>query len=459
MLHHALRLVVLLAAAFPPPVSGAAPPALAPVVEAEEDVCTFTPADNGAGPLWCHGSTGVVRLGETVFASCIETLSKAKPLNNCLPLLFRRDGSSWRQIHRGSGRTREPCPLAVFPPDAVFLSINPTLTPPDTYGGPARPQVVEFSPDGKPVATHTPNWDGNPAFTEHSYRSFAADGEARELILLQNIGYDHAEWSFRDRTGRFSSCGKLVWPWGADYEKPQHIRTCYPAVAMRKRAVHFCGVSDIIEPKSAWRAYKKELTGRDWDYDFRRLFYTWSDDVTTAPFRPWVEISSREETCGWIFPMDLHPAQNGDVFLLWSERALDERLRAKFFPEAKQRYSLELARIREGRVVSRTAIVEGDEGLGGLRPGDGRFQVTEDGRLFVFYFVEGTDSAGTAIAENRVVEILPDGTAGRPVSVKFAEPLRAFFTATPRAGCRPSATLDLYGTIGQRMRYARVRLW
>jgi hypothetical protein len=43
------------------------------------------------------------------------------------------------------------------------------------------------------------------------------------LILFQNIGYTHAEWAFRDRSGN-SAQGKLVWPDGKEYPKPQPIR-------------------------------------------------------------------------------------------------------------------------------------------------------------------------------------------------------------------------------------------
>jgi hypothetical protein len=68
--------------------------------------------------------------------------------------------------------------------------------------------------------------------------------------------------------------------------------------------VYFCGVSDIVEPYPEWRAFKKELTGQGWDYDFRRLFYTWTPDITRARFRPWVEIASRDKTGGWLFPAD-----------------------------------------------------------------------------------------------------------------------------------------------------------
>src|SRR5262249_33674396 len=144
-----------------------------------------------------------------------------------------------------------------------------------------------------------------PRFTEHSYRSFAADLDAGEFILFQNIDYTHAEWTFRDRAGKWAAHGQLKWPWGAEYDQPQPIRTCYPDVALKNRAVHFFGVSDVQEPYKAWRDFKHELTGQHWDYDFRRLFYTWSPDVTKEPFHEWIEIASRDKTCGWVAPCDL----------------------------------------------------------------------------------------------------------------------------------------------------------
>ncbi|MBM3477260.1 MAG: hypothetical protein FJX75_28670, partial [Armatimonadetes bacterium] len=56
--------------------------ALQPRVEVEEDVYTYQGANNGSGPMWCHGSTCLVRIGERVFASGLETIPDAKPLNN-----------------------------------------------------------------------------------------------------------------------------------------------------------------------------------------------------------------------------------------------------------------------------------------------------------------------------------------------------------------------------------------
>jgi hypothetical protein len=434
-------------------------------VEIEEDVYSYEPADNGAGPLWCQGSTCLVRIGDDLVASGLETIKGAKPLNNCRWTLFHRGEQGWHKtLSDPSGRTREPCPLAGFPDGRLFLSANPTLnTDPDAYSGPARPEILQFAArnPGKPERTLLPEWSGSPKFTEHSYRSFAADGLSREMVLFQNIGYTHAEWSFLDRDGRWSVQGQLKWPWGADYAKPEPIRVCYPDVALRNREVHFCGVSDIIEPNPEWRAFKKQLTGRDWDYDFRRLFYTWSPDITTGKFEPWVEIASREKTCGWINPGDLWAAPNGDVHIVWTEKALDERLREKFFPGEKQSYSLNYAVLRKGTVVSRRTLLVAEEGKSNERPGRGRFQITPDNRLFVYFYVSGSDSTGKSISENRLLEILPDGSASNSVVVPLKKPFADFFTATIRAGSPPSKTLELLGTrqgSNTTISFARIRI-
>jgi hypothetical protein len=439
--------------------------ALRPVVEVEEDVYRHEPADNGAGPLWCQGSTCLVRIGDEIFASGLETIQDAKPLNNCRWMLFRRGEQGWQKVSFDpSGRTREPCPVAGFPDGRLFLSVNPTLnTDPNAYSGPARPEILQFTTrePGQAQRTLLSVWSGSPKFTEHSYRSFAADGPNREMILFQNIGYTHAEWSFFDREGRWSAQGQLPWPWGADYAKPGPIRTCYPNVALRNRAVHFCGVSDIVEPNPAWRAFKKQLTGREWDYDFRRLFYTWSPDITTGKFEPWVEIASREKTCGWVNPGDLWAAPNGDVHVLWTEKALDERLREKFFPGEKQSHALNYAVLRNGKVVSRRTLLVAEEGQSNERPGRGRFQITPDNRLFVFFYVSGSNATGKSISENRLLEILPDGSASHPVPVPLQKPFTDFFTATTRAGSPPSKTLELLGTTqGSRatIGFARIRI-
>ena len=446
----------------------AIPRALQATVEVEEDVYTYVPADNGAGPTWCGGSTCLVRIGDRVLVSGLQTISEARPLNNCRWTLYARGPGGWKlQQADKTGRTREPCPLACFPDGRVMLSVNPTLTPPSTYAGPARPEILQFDaadPSGKkPFSTILPKWQGKPPFSEHSYRSFAADGPGGELILFQNIGYTHAEWAFRDAKGNWPAQGKLAWPRGDEYDKPQPIRVCYPNVALKDRAVHFCGVSDIVEPYGKWRKAKEKITGRKWDYDFRRLFYTWCDDVTKGTFAPWVEIASRDKTCGWITPRDLWLGPDGRVHLLWSERALDTRLRKEFFPDAKQSHALNYAVVHKGKVMLRRALIEGGEGLSGEMPGAARFHVTPDGRLLVLCYVSGTGPGGKGLRENRLLEILPrpDGKAAPHTVLAVKKPFTSFFTATPRAGSAPAWVIDLLGEsagAARTMRYARIRL-
>lgn len=442
-----------------------ASPALRPVVEAEEDVYSYTNADNGAGPLWCHGSTCLVRIGAEVFASGIETLPNIKPLNNCRWTLYQRGQDGWRCLRADeNGRTREPSPMAGFHDGPLFLSANPTLTPAGTYSGPARPEILQFAAkDAKaPFERLLPVWDGDPVFTEHSYRSFAADGPRRELILLQNIAYTHAEWAFRDREGKWITQGQLRWPDGAEYPKPEPIRVCYPNVLLKKRGVHFCGVSDIVEPYPEWRVFKQQLTGQEWDYDFRRLFYTWTPDVTREKFRPWVEIASRDKTCGWIMPGDLWLGPDGDVHVVWTERAIDERLRGKFFPDAKQSHAVNYAIVREGKVVRRRPLMLAEEGKPGEIGSCPRFQVTPDNRLFVVCYASGQSADGKAVSENRLVELLPGGEVGPWVRVPFAQPFTSYFTATVRGGSPASETLELLGErqgVPRTICYGRVRLW
>jgi hypothetical protein len=379
-------------------------------------------------------------------------------------MLFKRQPHGWElQATDSVGRTREPCPLVGFPDGRLFMSVNPTLSKAQSGGGPARPQVLQFDAVNPKSAFKTllPVWEGQPPFTEHSYRSFAADGQGRELILFQNIGYTHAEWSFLNNNGTWSTTGKLSWPWGTTYPKPEPIRVCYPNVALRGRAVHFCGVSDIIEPYPEWRAFKKELTGQEWDYDFRRLFYTWTPDITKTKFSDWVEVASRDQTCGWISPGDLWLAPDGSAHLVWAERALDERLRAKFFPNAKQSHEINYCLIREGKVILRTTLLAAEEGKSFEIPSSPRFHVTPENRLFVIFYVNGRNQAGRSISENRLMELLPDGGSGPLVRLPLKKAFVSYFTATNRGGSPLSEAIELLGvqeSAPMAIAYARVRM-
>jgi hypothetical protein len=447
-----------------PLIPSAATSALRTKVELDEDVYQFTPANNGAGPMWCRGSTCLVRIKDQVFVSGLETLKDAQPLNNCRWVLYRRDGTGWKVVSVDADRTREPAPIAGLASGSLFLSANPAISrDPQSKDEKAEPQLVQFDIAGQEVRGRKliPEWQGKPSFISHSYRSFASDG--RELILFQNTSYTrpdwgHAEWTFRNAGGQWAAKGQLKWPWGKDYEVPQSIRICYPTVALKERVVHFCGVSDITEPRSAWRSYKRTLTGQEWDYDLRRLFYTSCPDISRGTFREWVEISSCEEHGGQILPGDLWVAPDKAVHLVWSERLMDERLKPKFFPNVAQIHSIKYAVVRDGRVHVRKSLVEGGEGKASEAPSSPRFQITADNRLFLVWFVRGI--AGKSLAENRIAEIR-NAELTPPRILPFRRPFVSFFTSTPRGGSPQSSVLELLGTpagADQTISYAKVQM-
>jgi hypothetical protein len=188
---------------------------------------------------------------------------------------------------------------------------------------------------------------------------------------------------------------------------------------------------------------------------------TWTPDITKQPFGDWVEIASRDSTAGQIQPGDLWLAPSGDAHLIWRERAIDERLRERFFPDAKQSEQLNYALVRAGKVVHRRTIVETRGGKSHLYGSVSRFHVTPDHRLFVVYPTAEIGREGRRIVEDRIVEMLPDGSTGTPVRIPLEKPFIGFLTTTVRAGSLPSWTLEMLGTregVPNTISYARVSM-
>ncbi|HUT32311.1 MAG TPA: acetylxylan esterase [Planctomycetota bacterium] len=474
-----------------PPGPAAAPPgplgAIQFTVEAEENVYSSHYSNSGAGPMWCYSNTCVVRLGEEVFVSGLERLPKHRPLNDCRWMLFQRTAEGWRRQQADErGRTREPCPLACLPPGRLVLSANPTLLGPQAAGGgPARPELLEFDAvnPAAPYRTLLPGWLGQPAFSEHSYRSVAADAAGGEVILFQNTGYSHAEWALLGRAGKWQG-GKLSWPAYASTDLApfgaSHARVNYPVVGLRDRAVHFCGVAaydnwsrvrtvqDLGLSEDPNRKGASGMRGRQLGNRMRRLLYTWTDSVGASPFRDWLEIDNTFEDGGWLFPGDLHLDAAGTVHLLWYRAPMLRTLRDERYKDIQRVYSICYATLRDGKILRRQTLVRGGEGADEAIPteldqegrpyvllsgekivGDPlstpRFHATPDGRLFVVYYVSGKRADGSPLSENRILEIRGDGSASAPATIPLRHPLTQFFTATPRAGCAASYALDLLG--------------
>lgn len=452
-------------------------------VEVEEVVYSDRYSNNGSNPMWCLGNTCLVRLGDDVYVSGYERLPKFKPLNDCRWTLLKRTADGWeRQEVDEQHRTREPSPLAMLP-GRLFLSANPTLLPPDRAGGgPARPEILEFNPaDPKaPFKTILPQWQGKPAFGEHSYRTFAADAAAGELILFQSIGYSHAEWALLGRDGKWLA-GRLRWPpygpndinrWGGT-----QVRVLYPTVVLRDRAVHFCGQAaydnwDRVKTLADLHKY----TGGDnspmnWVFGVptRRLLYSWTDRVGEKPFREWVEIDNAFKDGGSLWPCDMHLDNAGIVHVLWHKGPMRKEARDRWFPDIPLDSAIRYARVRDGKVVEKRTLVEAGEDRevryfvdlpppeqyhplypSGLKVPSGsviavpRFHVTPDERLFVVYYATGKRADGTDFGENRLLEVR-DGRPTESVTIPLKHPLTKFYTPTPRAGCAPSWTLDLLG--------------
>lgn len=457
------------------------PLALKLAAEAEEVVFAGRYSNNGSNPMWCYGGTVMVRVGEEVFVSALEWLPGLRPANDCRWALFGRTASGWERLQADEkGRQREPCPLACLPPATLVLSSNPTLLPPEAAGGgPARPELLFFDAAAarSPPRSLLPGWADDSGFSQHTYRSLAADRARGELILFQDVGYSHAEWAHLDRDGNWLA-GRLPWPASGpgDLEPygAKQVRVHYGGVVLADRAVHYVGAA-------AYDNWARVKTYADLGLDpaagppgmatrkrgnrFRRLYYTWTERIGERPFHDWVAIDDTFADGGWLFPGDIHLDAAGDVHLLWHRAPMLRSVRDEHYPDIPLVHSLEYALLRAGRIVLRQSLLRAGEGHEAAVPADldreampyvgpeggekifgdplatPRFHVTPDGRLFVVaYACDGGDRS-----ENRILEILPGGRASAWATIPLAHPLTQFFTATPRAGCEPSWTLDLCG--------------
>ena len=421
-------------------------------VEVEEIVTRYTPANNGAGPMWCYGSTVIARQGRDVFLSVIETGKDVPLLCNTRWQLWHRSADGWKlEQSEKEYRQREPCPLAVFQEGPVFLSVNPSTESAGTKYGPCKPLVLEFDQvnPAAPAKTHTPAWANGTYFTDHSYRGFAADGVNSELLLL-NVNAKTSEQfvSYRDSKGQWHRKGTITFP----------IRSCYPQVALRDGSAHVMAIGDIVEPVEEWQKLKFEKLKRKWDYVFRRLFYTYTDNISTTGFSAPIEIDTVEKTGGHIRNLDLHIDETGAAHLLYLKQPHQyEFIRDKYFPGEAITTQLEHVIVKDGKVLSRQTLAERPGGPTGFEPSFGRFHISRAGELYVI-------ATGTSIEKGRRTSgnFLGRISAGKPKfeHIELKHPFGNFFTNTPRGGSKPSDIIDIFGIADDspNLRYARIRI-
>lgn len=421
----------------------------------EETVATWVSPDNGSGPTWCYGAPLLFRDGDRVLVSMMETGKGVPPLANTRWNLFCQTDGKWAMVQAPSGfRHREPCPIGGFPGSQVFLSTNPSTQPPGTKYGPCDPQLLLFDPfhlDREPLVEH-PVWPGPQTFTDHSYRGFAVDSASREVLCL-NIDAETSQqiWSHRNSSGQWTRNGAITFP----------IRACYPQVALSRGSAHVLAIGDIVEPLDEWRQYKFDQTQQGWDYVFRRLFYTYTPDITKQDFIPPIEVDTLESTAGHIANLDLWIAPDGAAHLLYLKTSVQSPLmRDRFFPGLPIVHTLDYVVIREGKITRRELLAVGGEVNSPLNPGYGRFHSTPDGHLWAVFAGTTKTAGGSSANFLHLMPVWPELKRENPVKVEWKHPLGSFFTATERGGSKPSWTLDLFGTRPepQTMGYAKVEL-
>ena len=399
----------------------------------EETIATCEPPNNGSGPLWCYGAPLLTRTGTDVYASIMETGADVPPLCNTRPRLYRKRGTEgWQMVWAPPAfREREPCPLVTLGQGRLFLSVNTSVMPPGTYYGKCKPALLGFSRNTLSTPKeHTPPFPQTATFTDHSYRGIAADSQRDEILLL-HIDAQTSEYHYalRKHDGSWDPPGVLAFP----------IRACYPQVVLLNRVAHVLAIGDIVEPVEEWRRYKREKTQREWDYVFRRLFYTWTPHVPTEPFRPPLEIDNVDATGGHITNLDLWLDKQGVAHLLYLRQQTTPLLRERYFPNLPLRTSMEYCTVKDGRLVRKQTLMEGGEGLNTPHPRYGRFHSPDGTRLLVVF--AATEPDGTWF--NAVMPLLPQ--RGEPTRIPLREPFTAFFTACERGGSRPTKTLDIFG--------------
>ena len=332
-----------------------------------------------------------------------------------------------------------------------MLSVNPTLTAPGAYSGPADPHLLAFNRRdfSKAPAVLRPAWSGDPRLTEHTYRGMGVDARNRELLVLHNdgSGKPRAHWAFLDRRGAWGSSGVIEYP----------IRGCYPQVALRNGAAHVLAVGDVVEPVAEWRKWKFEQTRREWDYVFRRLFYAWTPAVATEPFGEIVEIANVDATAGHITNLDLWLDPDGAAHLLYLQRTVANRaMRDRFFPGARLAVSLEHCVVRKGAVASRRTLLTAEEEPGSELPAYARLHAISKGRVAALASTR-TDTH----YRMRLIDVWPDFKGPGGTALELEHPMANFMTATERGGSPASERIDVMGIApGQRntIRYALIQL-
>ncbi len=448
-------------------------------------VTAFTNPQNGSSPMWCYGTPVFYRDGDKLYATVPETGDGVLPTCNTRMCIYRYESGRWERIYVNPVfDQREPCPVANLGDGRLLVSINPCVAPFRFNSEKTaamyycEPYLLEFKPEKSMFPDIIkPQWDMSWPFTDHSYRGIAADRERGDIFLVNIEGFLWREgykgrhhFAFSDKKEGFIKSGTIEFP----------RRACYPALALKNRAAYMMVTSDIDEPNEEWMQYKREFTGVEWDFDFRQLYFTYTDDIVNKPFCEPIYVEDVDSTAGHIRHLDMHVDEDGTAHLLYIRKNVWKPfMRDKFFPDLPLTVSLMYAKIRDGELVEKREIISCREDKNGRftasgnpngsktggdsfktndpMPDCGGFYTSTDGTLFITYYSCMINEDDKRISGNYIVR----ADAGETVKLPLTEPMKLFFTASERNGSTRSDILDLFGILENgrdEISYAAVQL-
>jgi hypothetical protein len=185
------------------------------------------------------------------------------------------------------------------------------------------------------------------------------------------------------------------------------------------------------------------------------LLYKTCGDITQGQFTDTICITSRDETCGHVYPQDIYADADDICHVLYTTRRIwHPFMRDRFFPNVEFESTLEYATVKNGSVIHRELLDRDTEAA------DGAFIETEycaslqertDGSMAVLYSKWNSPSHTQR----------PDGyyrtdldTLGDAVPMELSTPPSIFCLASPRAGNLPRDTADVFILAGEEAYYA-----
>ena len=404
-----------------------------------EIVTPTMPFENGAEPSWSRGNSTIVRVGSRVFITNQRVHANRLPLNRTtLEIWEKPDGGVWQLVYEDEGVfQREPCPIAYIGNDrlAVTANVPAQYHAPDeeTTDTDCIPTLYVFDVSGplRKAASIPLKWDRDDyTFWEHSYRSFAVD-PVRQLLFLDNIEYGDERFCYTllDSDLQCIKNGLLHFP----------ARCCYHAIAMQNGETYLFAIQDIKEPNAEWRDYKRQMTGRQWDYDFRKIYLNYCPDIEKTDFEPSALICSRDDTCGWLSLLDCCYDANGDMLLLVSaQNVYPAFMRERFFPDLAPESQLEMYRFSKGKLVSRTVIAQSSDKE--LATGfNGFFHTGESSEVHIVW-CKHMDAPGDAVKRGAY---LSRADAPQEPPFRLMDETGWFFGSKTRLGAAPGDMLDV----------------